>query len=117
MLIQRLIGVSILAVVGLWGWTQYHAYHYAYHPSLGVPWWTVRHFWTEHSIYAPWQGLIWAWRWGTLSTRLLLAGSVVASILMILGIVWLSRRRQPPALTGYGTGRWAKGQDIRKAGL
>lgn len=117
MLIQRLIGVSILAVVGLWGWTQYQAFQYAYHPALGVPWWTVRHFWTMHSIYAPWQGLVWAWRWGTLSTRLLLVGSIATVCLVVLGIVWWSQRRQPPAMTGYGTGRWSTRGDMRKAGL
>ena len=113
-------GCLVLAVGGLWTWTQWEAYHYAYAPLLGTPWGHVRAFYQQHSLYAPWAGLVWRWRWGSPSLRLGIIGGGLALLCVSIALGWLAwrlRQTQPPPMTGHGTTQWARRQDVRKAGL
>lgn len=109
---------TLLLLVSLQVWTQVRAYHYGYHPLLGVPLWTEILGGRTHALYAPWQVFVWQWWWGS---RVLLCGVGVGTLLGLTGLLWLRHRRpgrgQPPAMEGHGTTTWATRRDIRKAGL
>ena len=102
--------------------TQILAYRAHYAPVLGAPL-MVRKFplRTEHSIYLPWQGIVWTWKWrrgaGAVVRQAWLWGAVPgAGGLLAAAALW-SGVRGHTLLTGYGSGRWATRRDIRKAGL
>jgi type IV secretion system protein VirD4 len=114
------LGLLLTALLGLWGWTQYQAYHYGYHPRLGPAWWQVWGVRQFHGIYAPWQGLVWAWQWGSGWLRLWCLLGVLGTLLVcLLGwrISGKLARTNPPEMTGHGTGRWSVKKDIKEAGL
>jgi hypothetical protein len=104
--------------------TQVLAYQARYSPRLGVPLLTRTIFFTPHSLYAPWQGIGWAWRWGGQAPQMLWKAGKAMLIPLGLGVLCcLPRRRQgwhrgqPPAMTGHGTTQWAKRSDLKRSGL
>jgi hypothetical protein len=71
----RLLLVVLALLLGLQVGTQVQAWEFRYHPSLGrgVPV-------GVHRLYAPWQGLGWAWRWyGQAPQRFTVAGHYPAA--------------------------------------
>jgi type IV secretion system protein VirD4 len=120
--VRLIAGCLLLAVCGLQGWTQYRAYHYRYHPTLGTPLWQVHAFSQRHALYAPWAVLGWAWQWDGTHRRLQIAGGGVASgTLLVLVALYgggtRRRRMQPPPMQGHGTTTWATRKDVRQSRL
>lgn len=117
----RIAGGALLLVwLALQTWTQWLAYHYGYHALLGAPWWHVQAFYGRHSIYAPWQGLVWTALWGSTGRKLWVLGGIVGLGLVVLLAAWSAarqRRLHPPPMTGHGTTQWATRRDMKKAGL
>lgn len=118
--IRVILGCLFLAVCGLIAWTQYLAYHYGYHSTLGPSLWTAQHFYHRYSVYWPWQAVVWQWRWGGLWWQVGMIGGAVGTVAICLGSGWLVRQQrhgQPPEMTGHGSTQWATTGDVRKAGL
>src|SRR5262245_17316435 len=86
---QVISGLLLLAAARLQAWTQVQAYHYGYHPLLGVPLGSVHVFYHDHRVYWPWQALAWQWRWGGLWGRVGLVGSALLLLAVVVGTVWL----------------------------
>lgn len=119
MIVCLFVGLLLLACQG---WTQYLAYHYAYHALLGTPWGHIQAFYVRHSLYLPWQGFVWTWQWGSTAARVV---PLVMALLALLLSLWSLRINakttrmlaKPPPMTGHGTTQWATRRDIKKAGL
>jgi hypothetical protein len=117
---RLLPGLLVAGLLALGSWTQVLAHQYGYHALLGTPWWQRQVFRHPLAVYAPWQALVWTWRWGTPAWRVgFLAGTVGLGLLLV-GAGWRGRwrrRTQPPPMTGHGTTIWATRRDVKKAGL
>ena len=108
----------LIALLCVWGATQWTASALGFQPALGRPWLTLLGI----PLYAPWSLLGW-WlvfedqapqvfaRAGALAA---LGGVLSASIAIGGGI---QRGRAGKASSTYGSARWACPQDIRRAGL
>ena len=114
--VRIIAGCVVLPLCAGQYWTQTVAYAYGYHAALGVPLWTFKAFYQQHSLYAPWQALVWQWQWGS-RVPVLAAASVL--VVVVVGVIGLRRRggEAPPEMTGHGTTRWATKRNVKKAGL
>jgi type IV secretion system protein VirD4 len=108
-----IIGASLVALVGLWGATQFIAAAFGGQPALGQPLFSV-----GTPYYAPWAVLEWSARWGeaypkpfAIARLIVLAGFVLAFI----GAALVIRRRL--TLPQFGRHAWAKFPDVEAAGL
>jgi type IV secretion system protein VirD4 len=113
-------GCLVVSIVGggLWASTQWTAATLGNQPQLGVPLTTI----VGQPIYAPWRLFEWWYAYeayapdvfrtaGMLAGGSGLAGTVVA----IVGSLW--RARQSKNVTTYGSARWAKFEDMKRAKL
>jgi len=110
--------IPVLAIIsliaGLQTATQYFAYEFQYHASLGMH---VSH------IYLPWGILEWAYKWyGEFPHAFMRAGSigisVTASGLVCLVIVkMIAANSSKTNQYIHGSARWANKKDIQAAGL
>jgi type IV secretion system protein VirD4 len=123
MTLHPLHTVLVSSLVAAQLFTQSLAYQARYAPALGRPLTTVQVFQRSHGVYAPWQGAVWAWRWGQSAPDVLRMAGLLASLPLVLGGLLVRRQREggteagPPPLTGHGTTRWATWRDICQAGL
>ena len=113
-------GCLVVSIVGggLWASTQWTAAMLGNQPRLGAPLTTI----LGQPIYAPWRLFEWWYAYeayapdvfrtaGMLAGGSGLAGTVVA----IAGSLW--RARQTKNVTTYGSARWAKYEDQKRAKL
>jgi type IV secretion system protein VirD4 len=114
---QGCLVISIVAG-GLWASTQWTAAMLGHQPRLGAPLTTV----LGQPVYAPWRLFEWWYayeayapdvfrRAGLFAGGSGLAGTVVA----IAGSLW--RARQSKNVTTYGSARWARLEDLKRAKL
>ena len=113
-------GCLVVSIVsgGLWASTQWTAAMLGNQPRLGAPITSI----LGQPIYAPWRLFEWWYAYeayapdvfrtaGMLAGGSGLAGTVVA----IVGSLW--RARQSKNVTTYGSARWAKFEDLKRAKL
>ncbi|MGV7209330.1 type IV secretory system conjugative DNA transfer family protein [Oxalobacteraceae bacterium A2-2] len=101
-------------VAGLQAATQFFAHQAGHAPVLGPRW---------HQLYAPWDILLWAWRWYRhMPAAFIRAGSIGSSLSAVVLIVLVVARmvasntyKAHPYL--HGSARWADRRDIEHAGL
>jgi hypothetical protein len=117
-------GVVLMSwVVGLQTFTQVLAYRAHYARALGPGLWQAEAFYQRHSLYWPWQGLQWTWRWGTQAPDAVRLAALIALIPLGLGLAvamlgqGARRRTNPPPMEGHGTTQWARRGDVKEAGL
>lgn len=110
-----LLVLSSCLILAWQGATQYVAYQYAYHASLGEPVYGV--------FYWPWSFMIWSWRWGDVHQTLfqwayVIALSGVAGSFVIYFLLTLMTQRKTYSLNAlHGTAHWARSEEIEAAGL
>ncbi len=109
---------ALLAVLALWGATQWAAAMLGHQPVLGAAWLTV----AGMPVYAPWQVFAW-WlafdgqapdvfdRAGMIAAL----GGIAPALIAFGGAAW--RARAKSTITTYGSARWADYSDIEEAGL
>jgi type IV secretion system protein VirD4 len=105
--------MTLVFVLSLSAATQYFAYIFDYHASLGA---NLGH------LYAPWKILTWAKDWEQYySTQFTTAGSIgimVAATGLLLLLALKKHLSEPGAhSTLHGSARWAQKKDIMAAGL
>ncbi len=108
-----MLGVASLAG-GLQAATQFFAYSFAYHPTLG-----------PHAgrVYAPWSILHWSYQWyGQYPDQLMKAGSMgmLVSAAGLLGVAVakvVTANSSKASEYLHGSARWADRKDIQAAGL
>lgn len=111
--IGLLLGCGVLACVLF---TQALAYQAGYHRTLGAPLLRVPVRGQMHGLYAPWQGMQWAWQWGSSAPRVMQQAGMLALLpVTFAGLVWRWQRRGtggPPPMEGHGTTHWATRRDL-----
>ncbi len=118
LLIGQILIVFGLVIAGLWAATQWAAAMLAYQPELGQPWLIVG----QVPVYRPWALFSWWYHYDAYAPHVfdkagLLAGAsgFLGCGAAIFGSLW--RARQRSNVTTYGSARWAKPQEIERAGL
>ena len=118
LLIGQILIVLAIVVLGLWAATQWAASMLGYQDALGEPWlragplplyrpWSLFGWWYSYEAYAPAvfdrAGLLAA------ASGFAGCGAAIAGSLL--------RARQIGQVTTYGSARWARAREIRRAGL
>ena len=118
LLIGQILTVFAIVIAGLWAATQWAAAMLAYQPELGPPWLTLRGV----PVYRPWALFSWWYHYDAYAPHVfdkagMLAGAsgFLGCGAAIFGSLW--RARQRSNVTTYGSARWAKPQEIERAGL
>jgi type IV secretion system protein VirD4 len=117
-LIGQILVVFATAGLAVWGATQWTAHALAYQAQLGPPWFIA----FGQPIYRPWLLFPWwfayyAYAPGVFNRAGAIAatGGLLGAASAVVGSVW--RARQSRLVTTYGSARWAKAKDLRRAGL
>lgn len=118
MLIGQVLVVFAIVLAGLWAATQWAAAMLAYQPELGAPWLIAGHV----PVYRPWALFWWWYHYDAYAPHVfdkagMLAGTsgFLGCGAAVLGSLW--RARQRSNVTTYGSARWAKPQEVERAGL
>ena len=117
-LIGQIFVVLAVTIGGVWFATEWVAWHLAFQPQLGAPWFTVLSF----PFYFPWRLFEWWYAYDAYAHNIFnTAGTIAATSgfagcgAAIIGSLW--RARQSKNVTTYGSSRWANRKEIEKAGL
>ncbi|CAN7492743.1 conjugal transfer protein TraG [Phenylobacterium sp. LjRoot225] len=117
-LIGQILVVFAVAGLAVWGATQWAAHTLAYQAQLGPPWFIA----FAHPIYRPWLLFPWWFAYYAYAPdvfdragAIAATGGLLGTASAIVGSVW--RARQSRLVTTYGSARWAKPKDLRRAGL
>jgi len=110
--------VLLAALLGAWGAAQWTAGAHGHSPRLGAPWFVL----AGEPVYSPWSFFAWWYAHGAYAPEVFNRGGVIASsgglAGMVLAVVASAlRARQPGRVTTYGSARWARRADMRRAGL
>ncbi len=117
-LVGQMAVVCSVAVLCVWGGTQWTAAALGFSPRLGAPWM----MWGDTPIYRPWQLFIWWYVYEAYAPQVFMRGGAIASMGGVLSAgvaIGLSvhRARQAKRVTTYGSARWANFKEIQRAGL
>ncbi|MGM3193152.1 conjugal transfer protein TraG [Dickeya dadantii subsp. dieffenbachiae] len=117
-LVGQVVVVFSVVIAGVWYATQWTAAALGYSPRLGTPWFEG----IGVPVYPPWRLFEWWFLFGGYAPRVFDiggaiagGGSLLASMVAMTLSVW--RARASRHVTTYGSARWARTQDIRRAGL
>jgi type IV secretion system protein VirD4 len=110
--------VFAVMTAGVWLGTQIAAADLGYQARLGAPWFHVGTL----PVYYPWRLFEWWFAYEAYAPKIFdRAGLIAASsgflgcIVAVIGSLW--RARQGAMATTYGSSRWARTEDVTKAGL
>ncbi|MDG4881993.1 conjugal transfer protein TraG [Mesorhizobium sp. WSM4884] len=118
LLVGQIALVFAIVILGMWTATQWCAHTLDYQVQLGTPWFVAAGW----PIYKPWRLFEWWFHFDAYAPEVFdqagaLAGAsgFLGCAAAIAGSLW--RARQRGLVTTYGSSRWAKTQEIAKAGL
>ena len=110
--------VFLIIVLAMWLGTAYVASAFGYDPALGAPWFAA----FERPVYYPWRLFEWWYSYEAYAPAIFMRGGAIAAsggligiLVAVVGSLW--RARQSKNVTTYGSARWAKSEDIARAGL
>jgi type IV secretion system protein VirD4 len=114
----QVIAVALIILASVWGATQWTAAALAFQPELGAPWFGLM----GHPVYRPWDLFWWWFSFDAYAPHIFdtagliaVSGGFVAIVVAIAMSVWRGRERSNA--TTYGSARWAKRREIKRAGL
>jgi type IV secretion system protein VirD4 len=114
----HIIAVTGTVVLFLWAATEWVAYHLAYQPQLGAPWFKLFGW----PVYQPYLFLWWWFGYDAYAHDVFVQGGYIAAVGGVAALavaislaVW--RARETKRVTTYGSARWADARDIERAGL
>lgn len=114
----QIIIVGLIALLFVWGATQWTAWRLGFQPELGDPWFELFGW----PVYLP-PIFFWWWYWyDAFAPRVFVEGAIIAGsggIVSIGAAIFLSilRAREASDVTTYGSARWAETKDLEAAGL
>lgn len=118
LLIGQILIVLAIVLAGVWAATQWAAVMLAYQPRLGPAWFMLGNI----PVYRPWSLFPWWYHFDAYAPivfdkagALAAASGFVGCAAAIFGSLW--RARQSRQVTTYGSARWARSRDVRRAGL
>jgi type IV secretion system protein VirD4 len=114
----QIVIVLLIVLVAIWAATQWTAWRLGFQPQLGHPWF---HLWPGMPVYVP-PAFFWWWLlYDTYAPRIFLEGACIAASGGFLSAatafalsIWRARDR---AVETYGSARWARPLEVRRAGL
>lgn len=114
----QIIVVSLVALLFVWGASQWVAWRLGFQPQLGEPLVYVLGF----PIYPPWNIFVWWYWYDAYAPRVFMEGAIIAGTggIAAVGVaIFLSvlRAREASDVTTYGSARWGTKTDVREAGL
>ena len=114
----QILTVCLIVLIAIWAATQWTAWQLGYQSQLGVPWFTL----FGHPVYAPPAFFWWWYFYDAYAPQIFRKGALIAasgSFLSIAVAIVMSvlRAREAKNVTTYGSARWAKLREIRKAKL
>jgi type IV secretion system protein VirD4 len=118
LLIGQILTVFAIVLGGIWLATQLAAAELAFQPELGEPWFQA----FGRPVYRPWALFVWWYHYDAYAPEVFdRAGGLAAASgfagcgAAVFGSLW--RARQRSNITTYGSARWARSGEIRRAGL
>lgn len=114
----QILTVCLIVLIAIWAATQWTAWQLGYQSQLGAPWFIL----FGHPVYAPPAFFWWWYFYDAYAPHIFRRGAVIAasgSFLSIAVAIIMSvvRAREAKNVTTYGSARWAKLREIRKAKL
>lgn len=114
----QVLFVLLVATCGVWIAAQWTAHQLAHDLRLGTPWFVI----ADTPVYEPWRFFGWWYSYEAYAPEIFERAGLIAGCggfagfaLAIVGAVL--RSREARNVTTYGSSRWAKRSEIRKAGL
>ena len=114
----QVLVVFFIVLTGIWSATQWTASALGYQPELGAPWFKLGSW----PIYHPYDLFWWWFSFDAYAPHVFDTGGAIAvsgglaSIVVAMGMsVW--RAREIKNAETYGSARWAKASEVRRAGL
>jgi len=114
----QIVIVSLVALLFVWGATQWVAFRLGFQSQLGEPLTEI----VGLPIYPPWNVFVWWYWYDAYAPRVFMEGAIIAGAggIASVGIaIFLSvlRAREASNVTTYGSARWATDKDVKDAGL
>jgi type IV secretion system protein VirD4 len=116
---DQILVVFTIVLITMWAATQWTAWRLGYQPQLGEPWFELAH---GVPVYFPPSFLWWWFAYDAYAPNVFVEGACIAASGGIISIVvafamsvW--RAREAKTAATYGSARWAKGPEIRRAGF
>lgn len=117
-LVGQSLMVLTIALLGIWGATQWAAFLLGYQSHLGTPWFFI----ARYPVYEPFAFFFW-WYWFDAyapdifaeASAFAASGGVAGALLAIVGSIWRARERK--LATTFGSARWANAKDVEAADL
>lgn len=115
---SQILLVLFVSVCGVWAAAQWTAHQFGYAERLGEPWFYL----AGTPIYEPYRFFGWWYSYEAYAPAVFDRGGLIAGAggflgLLIAVICAVLRGREARYVTTYGSSRWAKRSDIRKAEL
>ena len=117
-LIGQIAVVFMLILAAVWLATQVTAEALGFQPALGSPWFLVG----DAPVYKPWRLFQWWYAYEAYAPEVFARGGLITVSGTGLGILAaitgsVLRSRHERNVTTYGSARWARRQDLNRAGL
>jgi len=117
-LFWQVLLVLAIAICGVWFAAQWTANALGYSPRLGDPWFVF----ADTPIYHPWRFFGWWYSFEAYAPEVFNRGGQIAgaggiACVFVAITCAVLRSREAKNVTTYGSSRWAKKREIRRAGL
>ncbi len=114
----QILLASSIALLAVWGATQWTAWRLAFQAQLGLPWFEVAGW----RLYPP-PAFFWWWAvYDAYAPRIFVEGAIIASsggfaAVAVAIALSVRRAREAKDISTYGSARWATDEEVRAAGL
>jgi type IV secretion system protein VirD4 len=114
----QIVIVSLILLITTWGATQWVAFRLGFQPQLGEPWFELLGW----PVYLPPSFFWWWYAYDAYAPPIFIEGMVIAAsggFMAVAAAIFMSvlRAREAHDVDTYGSARWAKREDVNRAGL
>jgi type IV secretion system protein VirD4 len=114
----QIVIVSLILLITTWGATQWVAFRLGFQPQLGEPWFAL----LSWPVYLPPAFFWWWYAYDAYAPTIFIEGMVIAAsggFMAVAAAIFMSvlRAREAHDVDTYGSARWAKREDVKRAGL
>jgi type IV secretion system protein VirD4 len=114
----QIVIVSLILLITTWGATQWVAFRLGFQPQLGEPWFELLGW----PVYLPPAFFWWWYAYDAYAPPIFIEGMVIAAsggFMAVAAAIFMSvlRAREAHDVDTYGSARWAKLEDVNRAGL
>jgi type IV secretion system protein VirD4 len=114
----QIVIVSLILLITTWGATQWVAFRLGFQPQLGEPWFELLGW----PVYHPPSFFWWWYAYDAYAPPIFIEGMIIAAsggFMAVAAAIFMSvlRAREAHDVDTYGSARWAKREDVNRAGL